>query len=276
MSVRSVFLVIAASGSMLATGPAFGQHFDIFLARPAVGAKTVTGGADVDALVYDDVVRVFEAELGDVGGEFLSLEPGVNHPDVNNPALAGYPASAAALEPGDVLRLKERDFAVGGVTDDLFFWNGLGSVTFSPAAANFRIDGGDPLSSTAGSGGTFDDHPFLVVDDDALPGIYLASVHGIVDGFDPSDPLYLVMGTEALITPAFLGISPEEFDLLSDEELEAALDAVIDPAVEFVTANVVVPEPWSLTMVAAASWGVLAVTRVRRRPVGGRQFGIGC
>jgi hypothetical protein len=276
MSVRSVILALAVSGSMFASGRAFGQHFDIFLARPATGTKTVTGGADVDALFYDDVARVFESELGSVAGEFLSLEPGVNHPDVNNPALTGYPASAAPLIAGDVLRFFERQFTVGGMTDGLFFWNGIGPVSFTPANADFRIDGGDPLGSSAGMGGAFDDHPFLVVDDDSLPGIYLASVHGVVDGFEPSDALYLVMGTEALITPAFLGISQAEFDLLSAEELEEALDAVIDPAVDFVKSNVVVPEPWSLTLAAIAGCGLLAVRRNCRRPVGGRQCGIGC
>ena len=276
MNVQSVILALAVSGSVLGSGRAFGQHFDIFLARPAEGTKTVTGGADVDALFYDDVARVFESELGSVAGEFLSLESGVNHPDVNNPALNGYPTSAAALQPGDVLRLIERQFTVGGMSDDLFFWNGIGPVSFTPANADFRIDGGDPLGSTAGVGGAFDDHPFLVVDDDSLPGIYLASVHGVVDGFEPSDALYLVMGTESLITPAFLGLSQAEFDLLSDEELDEALDAVIDPAVDFVKSNVVVPEPWSLTLAATASGGLLALAHVRRRPVGGRQFGIGC
>jgi hypothetical protein len=276
MFVRSVIFVLAASGSMFTAIRAHGQHFDIFLARPAAGTKTVAGGADVDALVYDDAVRVFETELGSVAGEFLSLEPGVNHPDFNNSGLAGYPVSAAPLQPGDALRLKKREFTVGGVTDDLFYWNGVGPVSFSPAAADFRIDGGDPLGSTAGTGGAFDDHPFLVVDDDSLPGIYLASVQGVVDGFEPSDPLYLVMGTESLITPSFLGISQAEFDLLSDEELEEALDAVIDPAVDFVESNVVVPEPGSLTLISAASCGLLAVCRTRRGRIGGRQCGIGC
>ena len=275
MYVRSVIFALAASASVLATNQASG-HFDIFLARPAAGAKTVTGGADVDALFYDDVVRVFESELGSVAGEFLALEPGVNHPDINNPALTGYPVTAAALQPGDVLRLKERDFTVGGVTDDLFFWNGVGPVSFSPAAADFRIDGGDPLGSTAGAGGVFDDHPFLVVDDDSLPGIYLASVHGAVDGFDPSDAVYLVMGTEALITPEFLGISQAEFDLLSDEQLGESLDAVIDPAVDFVELNVVVPEPGSLSLTVTAACVLVTMRRVRRGRVAGARYGIDC
>lgn len=246
-------------------GQARGQHFDIFLARPASGTQTIVGGADVDALAYDDVVRVFEVELGSVGGEFLALEPGVNHPDFGNPGISAYPVSAAPLEMGDVLRLLERDLTVAGVTNDLFIWNGVAPVSFAPAAANFRIDGGDPLGSTAGVGGVFDDHPFLVVDSDAVPGIYLASVVGVVDGFEPSVPVYLVMGTESLITAEFLGISQGEFDMLSDEMLDEALEAVIEMAVEYVEVNVV-PEPAAIVLAwLAGGCGWIAVG-VRHRP----------
>jgi hypothetical protein len=213
-----------------------GQHFDIFLARPATGTQTVIGAADVDAQVFDDVTRVFEGEMGALGGEFVALEPGVNHPNLNDP-IAAYPSSAAGLMPGDVLRLMERDFSVDGLVDDLFYWNGVGAVSFVPAAANFRIDGGDPLGSMAGVGGSFDDHPFLVVDSDALPGIYLASVTGVVDGFDPSDPAYLVFATG------------EEFE---DAHGQAA---------EYVQANLVVPEPASLALVVIACGALLAIRR---------------
>jgi hypothetical protein len=121
-------------------------------------------------------------------------------------------------------------------------------------------------------GGAFDDHPFLVVDSDALPGIYLASVVGVIDGFDPSDPVYLVMGTEALITPEFLGISREEFDLLANEELDEALEAVIETAAEYVVAHLVVPEPGSLALAAPACVAAVAFgRRGRRRSVCGAE-----
>src|SRR5688500_16306636 len=103
------FLTVVVSVFML-VDCANGQHFDIFLSRPATGTKTIIGGADVDALAYDDLVRVFEVEVGAAGGEFVALEPGVNHPDINNPALTSYPSSAASLQPGDMLRLFERNF----------------------------------------------------------------------------------------------------------------------------------------------------------------------
>jgi hypothetical protein len=244
------------------THQACAQHFDIFLARPATGTMTVIGGADVDGGAYDDVTRIFEVELAPAAGEYLALEPGVNHPNIDNPLLAAYPGSAVALQPGDALRLLARDFTVAGSTDDLFYWNGLGAASFSPAASNFRIDGGDPLSSVAGAGGAFDDHPFLVVDSDALPGIYLASAVGVVDGFAPSAPVYLVMGSEDLVTADFLGITPDEFALLTDEQLDEALEEVIELGVAFVEANVV-PEPATSTLAGGAFLGPLGLARHR-------------
>jgi hypothetical protein len=248
---------------LLSSDTCSGQHFDIFLARPATGAKTVVGGADVDGQVFDDVTRVFESELGALDGEFISLEPGVNHPNLNNPTSA-YPSSASGLQPGDVLRLKERDFSVGGAVSDLFYWNGVGAVSFAPSAADFRVDDADPLGATPGVGGAFDEHPFLVVDDDSVPGIYLASAFGVVNQFDPSEPIFIVMGTEELITAEFLGISQQDFEMLTDEELEEALDAVIDPAVDYVQNNIVVPEPDTI-FVAMMGCGLIPAMRLTGR-----------
>ncbi|MCC7476667.1 MAG: PEP-CTERM sorting domain-containing protein [Pirellulales bacterium] len=260
-SLLSVSLAIAIGSAW--TGQALAQHFDMFLARPATGTQTVIGGADVTGLAYDDSTRVFEVEMGELLGEFIALEPGVNHPDINNPSLVAYPTSATALLPTDVLRIHEYAFSLGGPADDLFFWNGIGPVSFAPASANFRIDGGDPLGSSPGAGGAFDDHPFLVVDSSATPGIYLAAVTGTVDGFDPSDPVYLVMGTEGLITPAFLGISQAEFDMLTEEDLDEALEGVIELGIEFVETNVLVPEPSTLALVVLSLYPV-GLARFRR------------
>lgn len=246
----AVSLALAAEGARA-------QHFDIFLARPAVGNRTVIGGADVDFLAYDDTTRVFEVELGELGSEFFALEPGVNHPNTTQPTAA-YPASATPLLPGDELSLRKSNLNVGGVIDEMFYWNGVGAVSFVPAAAGFRIDGGDPLTAVAGIGGAFDAHPFLFVDDNSLPGVYLASVYGIVHGFAPSVPVYLVMGTESLITAEFLGLAPEAFELLEEEDLEQALEQVIERAADWVAANLPVPEPGSpaLAVVAAIALAV--------------------
>jgi hypothetical protein len=73
------------------------------------------------------------------------------------------------------------------------------------------------------------------------------------------------MGTENLVTAEFLGISREEFNLLTEEDLDEALDAVIDPAVEHVEANVVVPEPGSTLLAMLACGSVLAAGTGRGR-----------
>jgi hypothetical protein len=258
MHIRVFHILLPVFAVMLVAETARGQHFDIFIARPATGTGTQTliGGADDEAKVFNDYTRVFEAELGVLGSEYFALEPGVNHPNLNNPVTA-YPLSGGGLQPGDVLRLKERDFSVGGFTNDLFYWNGTGAVSFTPSAADFRIEDADPLGETAGTGGAFHYHPLLFVDSTALPGIYLASAYGLVDGFDPSDPIYLVMGTKNLITKEFLGISQEDFDTLTEDDLDEALEAVIDPAIEYVEANVVVPEPGSILLAVLAGGSVL-------------------
>jgi hypothetical protein len=240
MNIRQILATLPVFAAALAIiEPAAGQHFDIFLSRPAAGTQTVIGGADVDVLAYDDVTRVFEGDMGDIGSEFASLEPGVNHPNLGDP-VSTFPSSAAGLQLGDVLRLFERDFSVNGLVDDLFYWNGIGPVLFAPALADFRIDGGNPLPGTAGIGGEFDDHPFLVVDSDAVPGIYLASVFGVVDGFDASDPVYVVFAT--------------------GEEFEDAHGL----AAEYVQENLVVPEPASLGLVGIACVVVVATRRRKR------------
>jgi hypothetical protein len=240
MNTRYILVSLSIFAVTLAViEPAVGQHFDIFLSRPAVGTQTVVGGADVDALVYDDITRVFEAEMGALGGEFVALEPGVNHPNLNNPVTT-YPSLAAALQPGDVLRLTERDFTVEGLINDLFYWNGMGAVSFTPALADFRIDDGNPLPGSVGVGGAYDDHPFLVVDSDALPGLYLASVVGKVNNFADSEPAYIVFATG------------EDFEEVHED------------AVDWVQANLVIPEPASLALAAIACGAIVAMHRRTR------------
>ena len=106
----------------------------------------------------------------------------------------------------------EVSVTIDGATSTLFYWDGTGSVSLTPAVGvDFQI--GNP-TDTAAADGAFDDHPFLVLDDlDATastyptPGIYVAAFTAALTGLDPTDPIYLVMGTEGLITAEFLGIS---------------------------------------------------------------------
>lgn len=249
-------------------------HFDVFVGRPTSGTQTVFGGIDVDDSDVALSHRVFEAEMGEdpFDGTFVSDEPGFNHPADD----AALPAGVASLMPGDEVFVAALPLTVDGITDSLFYWNGMGGVTFAPAVGvGFAIDTGNMTGSigTAGAGGGFDDHPFFVLDDgDGMaatfptPGIYLASFQAEVADLDPSGPLYLVMGTEGLITAEFLGIGDMEFEMLSDDELDEALEEVIEMAVVYVERNVAIPEPGSLTLLGVAVGGI-GLERFRRRSV---------
>lgn len=267
-------LLTLAVAAVLAACPTLvsAQHFDVFIGRPAAGTKSAFGAVDVDAAVISLNQRVFESEMGEdpFDGVFVSDEPGFNHP-ADDSAL---PVGAVSLLPGDEIFVTGLPLTVDGITSTLFYWNGLGSVAFTPAVGvSFHIETGNTTGSIgmAGAGGAFDDHPFFVLDDgDALAGtfpttgIYLGSFQAQVAGFDPTGPLYLVIGTEGLITADFLGISQEEFEMLTDEELDEALEGVIELAVDYVQSNVAVPEPGSLLLLGI-SWCGLAATRARFR-----------
>ena len=273
MNVRLLTMALTvASGMWFAANPAAAQHFDVLPARPASGNQTVYGGIDVDLAEITILQQVFESEMGEdpFDGTFVSSDPGFNHP-ADDSVL---PAGAASLNNGDEIFVTALPLTVDGMTDSLFYWNGLGSVTFAPAVGtSFIIDTGNMTGSIgmAGADGVFDDHPFFVLDDgDGLagtfptPGIYLGSFQVRVADLDPSDPLFLVMGTEGLITADFLGITQEAFDLLTEADLDEALDGVIDRSVGYVELNLVAPEPSSLALLALASCGTVVMGSRRR------------
>ena len=93
---------------------------------------------------------------------------------------------------------------------------------------------------------------------------YLGSFETQVQGSAPSDPLFLGMGTEGLVTADFLGITQAEFDLLSDDELDESLEGAIELGVEYVESNVV-PEPGAAAWVAIIAAAFAARQRRRRR-----------
>ena len=129
--------------------------------------------------------------------------------------------------------------------------------------SNIIAPGANQSIGTTGAGGGFDDHPeFELSAGGSLPatGIYLGAFEVEVDGFTPSEPNFLVMGTEGLITADFLGISDSDFNLLSDDDLDEELEGVIEIAVEYVESNVV-PEPGAFVLVGI---GVLAMALRRR------------
>lgn len=270
MTIRFSFRLLSVLSGVLALAtPLAAQHFDVFVGRASSGTQTAYGGIDVDTSSIAPAVRVFESEMGadPFDGTYTSDEPGFNHP-ADDGAL---PAGVASLATGDEVFVASRPVAVGGTTANLFYWNGTGSVAFVPAVGTaFVLDTGNATGriGAAGAGGGFDDHPFFILDDgDQNPatfpaaGIYLASFAARVAELAPSDPLFLVMGTQGLITAEFLGITPQEFAALTEEALDESLDEVIEAAVDYVEKNVI-PEPHA-ALLAAISAGWIGLLRRR-------------
>lgn len=237
-------------------------HFDVFVGIS--GEQTAYGGIDVDDGDVTLNERVFESEMGEnpLDSLFFSDEPGFNHPEDD----AKLPGGVSSLELGDEIFVNKLSLTVDGATSDLYFWDGVGSPSFVPAvgvAFDIVTPTVDGSIGTAGAGGGFDDHPLFELSAGGsfpTPGIYLGSFEVQVNSLEASDPLFLVMGTEDLITAEFLGISQGDFDMLTDDDLDEELEEVIEVAVGFVETNVV-PEPGSATLIGIA----VAVFAGRRR-----------
>ncbi|QDT69110.1 hypothetical protein MalM25_20380 [Planctomycetes bacterium MalM25] len=254
-----------AGAFLLAAGAAFTEarasegHFDVFVG--AAGSQTAYGGIDVDDGDVTLNERVFESEMGDIGTVFISDEPGFNHPESD----AVLPPGVTSLADGDEIFVRKLTSTFDGATSDLFFWDGTGAPAFAPAVdATFDIvtDPGDSIG-TAGAGGGFDDHPLYELGNGGslpAPGIYLGAFEVQVGVLDPSDLLYLVMGTEGLITADFLGITQGEFDMLTDEDLDEELEEVIEAAVGVVELSLI-PEPGTLALVSFAGLALAARRR---------------
>ena len=214
------FYLCTALAVVVFTSAAQAQHFDVFVARPASGNQTVFGGIDVDTQAITLGTRVFEAEVEELppANIFFGDAPGFNHPDDNVP----LPAGVNSLVEGDDILVRQLDLTVGGVTGPVFFWDGVGPVSFVPPS-NATFDIATPMPPNpsiglAGVDGSFDDHPLFELSNNGslpAPGIYLGSLEVEVDGLAPSDQLFLVLGTEGLITAEFLGIDQTEFDMLT-------------------------------------------------------------
>lgn len=239
-------------------------HFDVFVGIS--GGDTAYGGIDVDDGDITLNERVFESEMGEnvLDNIFFSDEPGFNHPEDD----AVLPAGVSSLAMGDEIFVNKLPLTVEGDTSELFFWDGVGLPSFAPAVGvDFDIVAGAGGSiGTAGAGGGFDDHPLFELSAGGsfpTPGIYLGSMQVQVNALEPSDPLFLVMGTEGLITADFLGISQMEFDMLSDDDLDEELEEVIEAAAEFVETSVI-PEPGSALLLVVAGL-CLSHGRVTRR-----------
>lgn len=236
-------LLCVAASSLLAGGDVARAHFDILVARPAIGNQTLIGAA----LVPDDLnleTRIFEGdvEADNIAGNnfYTGTEPGFFNAGANSPGSLGAtnPPGALPLLAGESFTVHNVSFALDGVTSDLFYWDGVGDVSFVDSPADIVIT---QTGGTAGADGSIDAHPFYDIDDpasDALPagGIYVAPLTVELDGLASSDTA-LVM-------------------LVTGEEFEDSVEAA-----ELYLAGQLVPEPSSLMLAAATLAVGLFVSR---------------
>lgn len=263
MSIQSFYRTAACVfATFAAASLASAGDIDVLIAEPSSGSgPTFIGSVDkgtADGDV-DPTVRVFEAEMileEESPGEFVweAEEPGFFTGSVGTTPV--LPVGATAASDGLTVSVFERTFSIGGPASDLFYWNGVGAIDFTPAVdASFELEPEGVLGGGAVvSGGLYDEHPDFIVAGAggaaATPGIYLASVQAQLEGFERSEAIYLVFAT---LDPAFLGLDPSA----TDEEIEEAVELLLDPAVDWVNTNVV-PEPSMALLAVLSMTGVIA------------------
>jgi hypothetical protein len=230
------------------------QHSDIFVTNLG-DTKTGIGGADVDGGMFNVDARVFESVLVvDGTPDYSRNEPGFFALSDLAPGSL-FPSGASPLEANSLVSISFRTFAVGGNSDDLFYWNGLGAVDFQPAAG-VVVSLSDSMEP-AGGNGELDFHPHFQIDDPlgtAANGVYLASLTMTAGSLAASDPIFLVF----LVDDSIIEENAEEIE----EDIEAGLAfQFFEEAVEYVETRVAVPEPASLMAMLAGAVGMMLCGR---------------
>lgn len=270
VSVRS-FATVFVFGLSAASACA---HRDVYLAN--VGGQVAVGGAnelgtvdehfDIDTRVFEGVMIPSFPPIGPA--DYGRDEPGFFALPSGAPA---FPAGASALPASAPVTIDLPSFSLGGPTDSLFFWNGLGAVDFQPISmaqpgVTMSVDP-NPIDSTGPNSG-MDSHPAFKLDDGGagLPndGVYLVSPTASVAGLANSKPFYMLWLVDALIV-----------DEDAAEELEEALEigqfdvfgknfAFFDDAVDYVN-RADVPEPASGLLLGL---GIALVGTLSRKSLG--------
>lgn len=211
-------------------------HVDAFLLVGPNG-KIRTGGYDFEDNIVDNVnTFVYEGEFDQFG---TTDEPGFNSLSSTNPQL---PAGFSTLPGNTSVVWTGKAFTIGGVTSNLWHWDGTGPVDFDPLTdgtvlnigkAPFNnetsadLDGsandvaGFEIETTNSSGFLHKHINFSVVDVNSAPtGFYLWSLV-LTAGNNSSDPIYFVHD---------LGETGEVFHELAAEWVEDNLATSVIPA----------------------------------------------
>jgi len=288
MSQYSFRIAAALAASLALSARPTWAHSDLLVAN--VAGKTAIGSAeDVDGpdQSFDLTSRVFESILRTgfappTPVDYESEEPGFYALHGVDDAADLASLGALPLPAGAAVSAALSSFTIGASTDSLFYWNGIGSVDFQPASVvqpGVTFVFSPPSFGVSGPQGSLDAHPIYQLNASAgvpADGVYLIAPQVSVAGLETSEPFYLVLLADALIT----GEDQLEAVEAALEALEAgAPDAVVDfgggvtkdfayyePAVEWVGENLVIPEPASA---ALALLGIIGVSRLQR--AGGRR-----
>ena len=240
-----------AIGATTSAALAQHDHADILVQRD--GERLVTGTANLTDGQFTIGQRVFEMELDTF---FACSDPGFN-------AVTGanVPAGYQALPGNTALSLSVVPQAIGSLSANLFYWDGMGEVSFGavPAGNTFHLQRFSPAQdviadgSNATSGpfhiqntsaeGAVHFHPAYLLDGpgDAAPaaGIYLLPFQLAMSGLESSDTAFFVIHSGA-------GVSEEAHEA----------------AVAWVEGNVV-PEPSAAAL--ALLGGIVTLARRGRR-----------
>ncbi len=275
-TIKDPKLILAITLVMAPSSAVYAQHSDVLLAD--VGGQVAVGSAE---------------DIGDPNNELFSLGvsafesimiPGtglVDPPDYESdePGFYSDPAELAALGASALPGLADvsataTTFTVDGASSDLFYWDGIGAVDFSPAPVNTTFEF-EPSSgfATTNSNGFLDGHPEFILensDPNAIPadGVYLISPVVDVDTLTTSDNFYVVLLVDELITNGADAHEVEEaLEALEEGNTTDAVAlgkdfAFYEEAVEYVEDNIVVPEP-TTGLIAFMALGLTAVSRYR-------------
>lgn len=229
-----------ALASIFVAGTAQAQHVDILVARDTTGTKLVSGSADISNGNYVVGARVFGAEFGeDPLLPHLASDPGYNA--VTNPT------GGLALPGNTSLNFNFKNITIGSAQSNLFYWDGTGSVNFSPVSAGQTLT----ASKSGGFSATVDGSPLDVTGFTINPTSSTGFVHKHLDfeltgnGGNPADGIYLVsqqfqMTSLQASDPIFLVFNSGMTELIHDD------------ATQWVQTNLTpVPEPSWLLLISA-------------------------
>ncbi|QDS98733.1 PEP-CTERM sorting domain-containing protein [Adhaeretor mobilis] len=277
-------LSISLIGSSINPATLFAQHSDVLVTnvggQVAIGAASDIGNPDesfdLETIVFETImVPGFEPPTP---ADYESEEPGFFALNGTSDAAELAALGASALPGNAGVSVSASSFSIGGATSTLFYWDGQGSVNFTPAPAGTTFSYSPATNfETTGPNGDMDGHPVYQLDaSSGLPadGVYLVSPTVDVDGLATSDPFYSVLLADALIVD-------EDDEEAVEEALEAleeglTTDAVVDfgggvtkefafyeEAVEFVEETFAIPEP-STALLSLAAFGMLLAGRKQR------------